>query len=210
MDEAAKQARLSELRNTARCGDDPSHALDNPSGLIDLVQFAQPKSVLEIGCARGVSTEVFLLHCDRVVAVDPWENVPEHFEAFMARCGGYPNLFIVRGASPQALSGDFPFNPPFDMVYVDAVHVYQPLIDDVRAAFPLIADDGWIAGHDYWPELNGDDVVPAVDALFGAGNFKVFSDGSWLIRKPASLPDTPPAEGRLLRSPSMGDVHHAV
>lgn len=203
MDEAAKHERLRELCAKARCGDDASHALDNVSGLIDMVREIRPKTVLEIGSARGLSTEVFLLHCEHVVAVDPWEDVPENFETFMAACGGYPNLTIVRGRSPEALTELGA--SAFDMVYIDAVHIYQNLIDDARAAFPLVRPGGWMAGHDYWPALNNDDVVPAVDALFGT-LIRVYSDGTWVAPRPDTLPYTLPAEGRLLRSPSMGDA----
>ena len=196
--------RLEHLRKTPRCGSadkPPESELDSVNGLIDLIEFARPRRVLEIGSDVGVSTETFLLLCDHVTAVDPWGDYPEiiridpdvagvedkdgytrmrqeHGVKFLERCGGYPNLRVIRDYSPRALLS-FP-DDSFDLVYIDAVHQYQQVVDDVRAATRLIVAAGWIAGHDYWPS-NKDDVVRAVDELFGDG-VKVFRDGSWVAR----------------------------
>lgn len=205
-------ARLDELRRTPRCGDDLGIAVDTTSGLIDMVQLALPRRVLELGGDRGVSTEVFLLLCEHVVVVDPWDEFPEvsfafdHIEGedaqadfmdmrrsrreqFLQRCGGYPNLTVICDYSPKAQAAmGTEYSGYFDLVYIDAVHEEQPVIDDVLASWPLVRDGGWIAGHDYVPaDGPANRVIPAVDALFGAGAVTVFSDSSWLIRKPDQL-----------------------
>jgi predicted O-methyltransferase YrrM len=186
--------RLDELRRMPRCGDSTatSEANDFVDGLIDMVEYAKPRSVLEIGSDRGVSTEVFLLYCERVVAVDPWEQAPERGEIFQKNCGAYPNLMVVRGYSPDALSTLA--SESFDLVYIDADHVYNTVVSDVRASWPLVRSGGWISGHDYWPG-HEDDVIAATHALFGVENIKVFADGSWLARRPDIIPDAPPAAG---------------
>jgi predicted O-methyltransferase YrrM len=208
------EARLDELRKTPRCGDDTDNPVDTTPGLIDMVREAQPRRVLELGSNRGVSTEVFLLLCEEVVAVDPWEDFPEvsyasdHVEGeeaqadflnmrrtngqqFLDRCGAYPNLTIVRDYSPNAqLAMAAKYTGYFDMVYIDAVHEYQPVVDDIRASWPLVREGGWIAGHDYvLADGDANKVIPAVDFMFGQGNVKVFADSSWLIRKPDTLRD---------------------
>lgn len=207
------ESRLDELRRTPRCGDDLNNAIDTVPGLIDLVQEARPRRVLELGSNRGVSTEVFLLLCEEVVAVDPWEDFPDisfafdHVEGdrakadfmnmrrangqqFLDRCGKYPNLKIIRDYSPNAqLAMAAEYTGYFDLVYIDAVHEYQPVIDDARASWPLVREGGWIAGHDYvLSDGEANRVIPAVDFLFGKGNVKVFSDTSWLIRRPDHYP----------------------
>lgn len=200
-----REQRLKSLRTTARGGSDHKFALDNPSGLMDMLDFAKPGTVLELGSDRGVSTEVFLLMCDHVTAVDPWDwsrlvNYPEtgpgldlsgaevRFNAFKARCMEYPNLTVVRDFSEDALPKMQPQS--FDLVYIDAVHIYQPFIDDVHAAFPLVKDGGWIAGHDYFRPDNETNIIKAVGEIFGSP-LRVFSDSSWIVRKPASLPAAP-------------------
>ncbi len=71
-----QQARVNSLLATKRCvypGDDADVHNFLP-GLAELILQAQPRAVIEIGCDRGVSTELFLLTTARVVAVDPWES----------------------------------------------------------------------------------------------------------------------------------------
>lgn len=207
------ESRLDELRQTPRCGDDLDNPVDTIHGLIDLVREAAPRRVLEIGSDRGVSTEVFLLLCEEVVSVDPREDFPDvsftfdHVEGdeaqadfmnmrrtrgqqFLDRCGGYPNLKNIRDYSPNAqLAMADEYTGYFDLVYVDAVHEYQPVVDDLCASWPLVRDGGWMAGHDYvLSDGEANKVIPAVDFVFGKGNVKVFSDSSWLIRKPDKMP----------------------
>lgn len=213
LSQADIESRLDQLRETPRCGDSLDNPIDTVPGLIDLVLEARPRRVLELGSNRGISTEVFLLLCEEVVAVDPWEDFPDisfafdhvegdaakadfmgmrrrHGQLFLDRCGGYPNLKIIRDYSPNAqlaMAGEY--TGYFDMVYIDAVHEYQPVIDDVRASWPLVCEGGWIAGHDYVvADGETNQVIPAVDHLFGEGNVKVFADSSWLIRRPEHLP----------------------
>lgn len=198
--------RLAELRKTPRCGDgEIKIALDSVDGLIDMLEYTKPKTVLELGSDVGVSTETFLLHCEHVTIVEPWEKL-EHWQQqedpmarhrmFTERCGRYQNLTIVQGFTPDDLGGFA--DASFDLVYIDAVHEYQPMIDDVFASFRLVKAGGWITGHDYWPGGSNDfDIIPAVHDLFGKPD-RVFSDGSWCVRRPDML-RKPPAYRRGLR-----------
>lgn len=204
-----KARRLQDLRTTPRGGSDHRHAIDNPSGLMDLLAFARdqgpkPETVLELGSDRGVSTEVFLNSCAHVTAVDPWDytrltTYPEtgpinlagataRYDAFMHRCGNYPNLTTIRDFGEDAMPKMA--DASFDMVYIDAVHIYQPFIDDVHASFRLVKDGGWIAGHDFYRPDNETNIIKAVGEIFGAP-LRVFSDSSWIVRKPVALPAVP-------------------
>lgn len=215
------EKRLSELRQTPRCGDDLGNHIDTTSGLIDMVREARPKRVLEIGADRGVSTEVFLLLCEQVVVIDPWDDFPElsfiadHVEGvenrvdfmemrrsrreqFQTRCSGYSNLTIFRDYSPHAQTSVMgpQYQGYFDLVYIDGVHEYQPVIDDARASWPLIREGGWFAGHDYVREHGPANLVaPAVNFLFGTEKLRVFSDSSWLARRPDTLDQLGPTTG---------------
>ena len=194
------QQRIAELRVTLRCGDFPGGSTDTVDGLIELIEATQPKKVLEIGSGRGVSTEVFLLHCEHVVSVDPYDFFPErrHYDIelspgwradFENRCCGYQNLTVVRDFSPDALLKMVPqYFGYFDLLYVDGNHEYQQVFDDVRAGWHLVCEDGWLAGHDYLTPGNDHNVIAAVDAMFGKENLTIFSDTSWLIRRPKQQP----------------------
>lgn len=162
--------RLHELLNDSR-GQGPRPEVNSVGGLIDLIGEARPRSVLEIGSDRGISTEVFLLLTERVVALDPWPD-SNRFEEFWMRCGRYKHLEIVTEESPKALrrfrDGEF------DLVYIDALHDYRSVSADIEAAKRVARH--WIAGHDHH-YLH---VRWAVNDHLGTA--KVFSDSSWLVK----------------------------
>jgi predicted O-methyltransferase YrrM len=161
-------SREAELRSERRCGG--LIETDFVGGIFDLLDVAKPRTVLEIGCARGVSTEAFLLRCDRVVAVDAWEDMwAPMYEEFMARVRRYPNIEVVRGRSPDVLKrfGD----AEFDLVYIDANHEYEDVSADIKGARRLTSR--WLAGHDH-------NQVHRAVAELGIPP-QVFSDTSWLV-----------------------------
>jgi len=148
--------------------------------LFELIKVAKPKSVLEIGCYRGVSTEVWLLHCASVVAVDPWPDAIVRRE-FLARCSHYSHLEMIEGFSPDALA---PFRikgaeRTFDLCYIDGDHSYEAVVNDINACKMLVKPGEFIGGHDYGGDCPG--VALAVDELLGKPQWR-FSDGSWLHR----------------------------
>lgn len=163
--------RLELLKHEQRCvGGGPVSSINGVAGLVDLINYAKPKSVIEIGCNQGVSTEAFLLHCERVVAVDPWPG-EEVFQHFMARCGKYPGLEPIRHISPDA---QLRFRDrEFDLCYIDAIHEYNCVVTDIRACRRVV--NKWIAGHDF----NIPAVAAAVRAELGEPD-RIFSDASWL------------------------------
>jgi predicted O-methyltransferase YrrM len=154
--------------------------------LLEVIAVAKPRTVLEIGCYRGVSTEVWLLHCAAVVAVDPWPDVAVRRD-FLARCSHYPNLEMIEGFSPAQLErvrersarGDYR-TEMFDLCYIDGDHSYEAVVKDMIGCRDLIAPGGFIGGHDYGGDCPG--VEKAVDEMLGHKPDWRFSDGSWLHR----------------------------
>lgn len=164
-------------------------------GLFDLVSYAKPNKIIEIGCFRGLSTEVWLRMCTKVVAIDPWPTKPPWQEAqyqlpeeerplvledFLKRLGHYKNLEVVVGESPEALK-QF---TDFDLCYIDGAHSYDSVIQDIDACRKAIKKGGWIAGHDWvFPQ-----VAQAVTERLGA-DVLVFDEhqlgdpgASWLVK----------------------------
>lgn len=179
--------RLAQLRSVRRFNDDDSWvppgrkaesaAVNSVAGLLDLLAETGPlNSVLEVGSHRGVSTEAFLLHAEKVVSVDPARD-PSRFRWLEKTYGS--KLEMVNGCSPQALTGMKP--GLLDLVYIDAYHDYASAKADILAALPLIRAGGWISGHDHSDLVPGAGVVQAVRELFGE-RAKVFSDSSWLVK----------------------------
>jgi predicted O-methyltransferase YrrM len=146
-------------------------------GLLDLINMTKPCSVLEIGCFTGISTEVFLLHCARVVSVDCWD-APYIKLTFNGRVAVYPHLTVIQGRSPGALE---PLHQQsFDLCYIDGDHSYEAVKADIIACKSLVRPGSYIGGHDYgWWDCPG--VKPAVDEAFGKPD-KVFQDTSWVVR----------------------------
>lgn len=145
--------------------------------LLELLAVASPKRVLEIGSFAGVSTEVFALHCQRVVTIDPSPDlrVRRRLHAAVAH---YPHVEIIEGLSIEKMPV---LDEKFDLVYLDGDHAYETVRAEILLAPRLFSDAGrWIGGHDYTPL---DDVSPgvkrAVDELLGEPPYR-FSDGSWL------------------------------
>jgi len=144
--------------------------------LFELIKVVRPMSVLEIGCYRGVSTEVWLLHCARVTAVDPWPDFTIRRE-FLARCSHYPHLEMIEGFSPSALSAVA--DRTFDLCYIDGDHSYEAVVQDIKACQPLVKPGKFLGGHDYGGDCPG--VERAVEELLGKPQWR-FSDGSWLVK----------------------------
>jgi predicted O-methyltransferase YrrM len=170
MDEARLKEVLAEPRHE-RALPDESNCI---AGLLDLIKYTEPKRVLEIGCHKGVSTEAFLLTCEWVTSVDPWDD-ERVYQHFLHRVKDYPGL-TIRGRSPQALQ--MIGNDTFDLCYIDAVHEYDDIMADIRGCWPYVKWGGWISGHDYGFLA----IRMAVEKLLG-GPDQIFRDDSWCVHK---------------------------
>jgi predicted O-methyltransferase YrrM len=171
-------ARVTELLTTKRClyPGDATDVHNFLPGLVELLLSAKPRSVIEIGSDRGVSTELFLLTTARVVAIDPWQN-ESSFREFAERCAGYPHLEIVRERCPEALER---FGAEFDLCYIDADHSYEAVRRDILACTRIVKPGGWLAGHDYHQPQVERAVRSMIDEPIA------FRDGSWLARNQLS------------------------
>jgi predicted O-methyltransferase YrrM len=172
-------ARVNELLTTRRClyPGDATDVHNFLPGLVELILHAKPRTVIEIGSDRGVSTELFLLTTARVVAVDPWQN-ESSFQEFARRCSGYPHLEIIRQKCPEALER---FGAAFDLCYIDADHSYEAVRRDILACTRIVKPYGWLAGHDYHQSQVERAVRSLIDAPIS------FRDGSWLAPNQLSL-----------------------
>lgn len=166
-----KQLRLAELINE-------QWGAERIPGLLDLINYTQPRRVLEIGSFRGVSTEVFLLHAAHVTCIDPWPD-DKVFLDFGLRAGHYPHLTTLRGKSPHGI-GHIPRNR-FDLAYIDGDHSESAVAADIFECQRLVRPGGWIAGHDYGGP-GTPDVKKVVDGMFRQEQIIIFSDSSWAVQ----------------------------
>ncbi len=182
--------RLPALRHTPRCAypvqdHTKSLLINSVDGLLDLLAHVGPvRRMAEVGCYRGVSSEVFAIHAAELVCVDHWDWSGDYAAKvepeFLAMAAEYPNLRVLRRPSPGA--ADAVPDESMDLVYIDADHEHDSVAADIAAWWPKVRPGGWIAGHDYTPLVAGGGVVSAVAAAFGQPE-RVFSDTSWAVRK---------------------------
>ena len=142
--------------------------------LMEVLAFARPRRVLETGSYRGVSTEFWALHRERVVSVDPSPDMAVRRDLH-ARLAHYPHVQLIEDRSPVSIE---PFD--FDLVYLDGDHSLATVAAEIN--YYVRPSVKWIGGHDYTDTpAPGDGVKAAVDQLLGIPPWR-FSDGSWLVK----------------------------
>jgi predicted O-methyltransferase YrrM len=119
------------------------------------------KMVLEIGCFYGKSTVCMAEGAKKVVTVDTFtvsgngaeqtkELNKEVYASFLDNCFGYPNILLRKGRSIDVV-------PPltsewFDLVFIDASHDRDSVLEDIRLCWPKLKDGGDMFFHDYGPK----------------------------------------------------------
>ena len=158
--------------------------------LSGLQQFARDHlrpgmRVLEIGAFVGDSTNVFLDAGASVLSVDPWnEQMPGYqveggiFEAWLENTRGRADWFKGTGAEFY----DAHSYPEYDLAYIDAVHTFDAVQDDIIGCLSRLRTGGKLAGHDYCPR-HFPGVVHAVNewAARLRKTVKTYPDTSWII-----------------------------
>lgn len=86
---------------------------------------------------------------------------------------------LVKGVSPQ-ISENFE-DSFFDVIYIDADHLYEPVLADIKAWYPKVKSGGILFGHDY--ESTWEGVIKAVNEFCEQNGYFVGvieSSGNWL------------------------------
>ena len=157
-------------------------------GLQDLINNIPTKgTMIEIGTFTGESTVLFGDHFEKVIGIDPMLqdydpqdptskfNFNEVLDMFVQRTKTYDNIQLITKTSDDAVND---FNDEvFDFIYIDGIHQYENVKQDIINYLPKVKNGGVIGGHDYGPSWPG--VKQAVDEMFGQPD-KVFKDTSWI------------------------------
>lgn len=173
-------------------------AKDAISGLIDLIDFCRKiaevplKQLVEIGSYVGDSTKVFAMNFDKVIAIDPWENgydesdassyqyemsiIESQFDSMRKDFDNIKKMKMTGVAAAQLFEDE-----SLDIVYIDAVHQYKNVKQDIMNWYPKVKIGGIIAGHDYQSSFQG--VIDAVDESFGSSPMFIGKDTSWAYLK---------------------------
>ena len=155
-------------------------------------------SFVEVGCKEGRTTGHLLksLPNATAIAIDPWmvqessaDKTRETYKDwdfkkieadFWNNIGeGKPRCTMLRKTSVEAAKDLF--DTQFDMVFIDALHDYESVKEDIAVWWPLVRKGGILAGHDFnhkWPG-----VERAVAEAFNLIHVGVAPDSVWFIVK---------------------------
>lgn len=136
-----------------------------------LCEWRRLYRVVEVGVDRGEFAQCFLSrswNCELYLAVDAYEIYPEmpwprdgDFQMACKKLEPYRAAKIVRGASVEvaasiaAITESKFYSEKFGFVYLDGAHDKPSVAMDIEAWWPLVADNGILAGHD-WEMKSGD------------------------------------------------------
>lgn len=136
----------------------PNFGRDNLAALFAELNF---KKGAEIGVCDGDFSEVLAKNNPqmKLFSIDPWQPLPEYhdyrskeifkqmFVNATLKLEKYTNCEMVQKLSAEAVN-DFK-DESLDMVYIDANHRLEFVINDISVWLPKIKNGGIIAGHDY-------------------------------------------------------------
>ena len=168
-----------------------------------LCQSIDARTYVEVGCKAGQTVGHVLRECPqlRAIAIDPWcthpasddvtretyadwdfrkieqefwKNVGEAKERCeMQRMPGHKVADFSEGAGHE-----------FDVVFIDALHDYESVKQDITLWWPLVREGGFLVLHDYnhkWPG-----VMRAVAEHFNLMDVCLAPDSIAFIKKEAS------------------------
>ena len=168
--------------------------------LCDMVNLLlqRPISMIEIGSFSGDSAAIFAKNFESVICVDPWQsnydstgvdkasdpqlyNMNEVENEFNKLLTLYPNIIKLKTTSRIACKELKSEGKKFDMVYIDALHTYEGVKEDIMLWRSMVGEDGIISGHDYHSK-HFPGVKKAVDEFFTQEQITTFLDSSWMVR----------------------------
>lgn len=140
----------------------------------------------EVGVWRGELSECLLNNVPHLTLhmVDPWEKLevatptmPKHLDEVIAAREEaeartqYKRRIVHQMTSAQAARDMYMLSRKIDFAFIDANHMYEQVREDIDAWWPLIRQNGILAGHDYngrGDRVLGWGVKRAVDERFGS------------------------------------------
>lgn len=147
------------------------------------------KTILEIGTFYGDSAIVFAHYFKQVVTIDPYDSsvggIASSLDMFnlyvetIKRLKKYKNIILHRMTSQEYAGWLDPHRRVIDIIYIDGLHTYNAVRQDIKCFLPFLKKDGWLCGHDY-RQNKFPGVVQAVNEFRKPD--KVFADYSWCIK----------------------------
>jgi hypothetical protein len=128
-----------------------------------LEYFNLPKVVAELGVAEGLfARDMMNWGLDKLYAVDNWGHIPgttgdgnfeqEWHDKNYANAKNLLQPFGDKVVFLRGMTGDmakYVEDESLGMVYIDAGHSYEAVLNDLKTWAPKVIGGGIIAGHDY-------------------------------------------------------------
>jgi len=140
----------------------------------------QVKTMAEVGVLFGDFAKHLMRYVERYIMVDPWARYPDewreadslsHFDqswwdecyesAMHATERWADKRTVYRMSSVEAAENIQ--DESLDLVFIDALHHYEPMLQDIEAWFPKVKPDGIFSGHDWWD--NGTDYAQTMEGV---------------------------------------------
>lgn len=166
--------------------------------LASLMREQNYKSFVEVGCKSGITTGFILKNVpdSTVIAIDPWmaqdathDPTKETYKEwdfskiesqFWDNVGDNKDRCTMLRMTSEAAADQTDWNN--DLVFIDALHDYEHVKQDIELWWPLVRSGGILAGHDFnhkWPG-----VERAVAEAFNLMQVGVGPDSVWFVVKP--------------------------
>ncbi len=131
--------------------------------IIRLIRENGYKNIAEIGVRDGETAMMITMLCnlDLYLAVDIRRNniLKEWMGKRKKKCFNYKIMSSLEASSKVP-------DKSLDLVFIDADHSFDTVIEDITVWLPKIREGGIISGHDY-DELEFEGVFKAVNGLLG-------------------------------------------
>jgi len=143
-------------------------------------------NIVEVGVNNGNFSKVLIdrSNAQNIYLVDPWkEDSPDsididkygtkddqdaRYNMVLERFKKNLNVKLVRKESSQA-ANEFE-DGYFDFIYIDALHEYKHVKDDLNVWYPKLKNGGLFAGHDYKRSRSKRGLCLAVDEFAELNN----------------------------------------
>lgn len=169
----------------------PPHT-NQAMGLRNFARDTAGGTIVEIGSYAGDGTAILAKYFDTVYAVDPWQagydgedgasetDMTEAEKKFDKKTRRFSHVIKMRMPSSHAVK--LFEDESIDVVYIDALHTFYGVKQDISMWYPKVKKDGYIAGHDFEPKWLR--VLMGIVETVGIPE-KDYEDGSWRIKKSA-------------------------
>lgn len=177
------------------------------------VENIKPNLIIEVGTWKGLSAITMANKCNtetNIICIDTWLGAPEFWTTEGIRDEtrgkslklnhGYPSVFYtflnnIKLSGHENKICPFPissiqgaevlkkYNIKADIIYIDASHEYDQVIQDIKAYWEILNDGGVMFGDDYINSWEG--VKQAVNEFVKENNLKltIHGEGLWEIYK---------------------------